>query len=550
MSTIKINVLGEERQVEKGITISAIAKEYQDRYEDDIVLAKVNGELRELFKYINRDSEISFVTTKDKIGRKTYRRSVILLVQRALDIFEEGLSAKLKVNYSMGQGYYCDVVGRSCDAEFLCKIKEIMQELVEKDIPMKKTSVRTRDAIETFRKAGYTDKEKLLKYRRSSATNIYDLEGTKDYFYGYMCASTGALKYFDLMPYDEGFMLLFPDKNTKEVAPFEDRPKLFKTLKASSEWGKTMKIDTVGALNDAICAGKTRDVILTQEALMEDRIGDIAKEIVSRGGIKFVLIAGPSSSGKTSFSHRLSNQLRARGITPHPVPLDMFYKDHEFTPRDENGNFDFECLEALDVELFNKNMIALLNGETVEMPNYNFKTGKREYKGDMLKISDGDILVIEGIHGLNEKMTYALPAESKFKIYISALTQLSIDEHNPLPTTDGRLIRRMVRDARTRGSSVQETIAMWESVRRGEENYIFPFQEEADVMFNSALIYELAVLKIYAEPQLFAIAKDAPEYPEAKRLLKLLEYFLPIPPEDIVNNSLAREFIGGSIFPV
>ena len=311
-----------------------------------------------------------------------------------------------------------------------------------------------------------------------------------------------------------------------------------------------MGIDTVGDLNEKICSGNVQDMIQVHEALQERRIGEIASEIASRKGVKFVMIAGPASSGKTSFSHRLSSQLKTYGLKPHPIALDNYYVDHSEAPLDENGNPDYECIEALAVDLFNQDMLRLLNGETVEMPRFNFKTGKREYNGNMLTLGEEDILVIEGIHGLNEKMSYSLPAESKFKIYISALTSLNVDDHNRIPTTDGRLIRRMVRDARTRGASAQHTIRMWPSVRRGEEKYIFPYQEEADVMFDSALIYELAVLKQYAEPLLFSIQKGEPEYFEAKRLLKFLEYFLTIPNDDLPNNSLCREFVGGSIFDV
>ena len=289
---------------------------------------------------------------------------------------------------------------------------------------------------------------------------------------------------------------------------------------------------------------------MVQEALMEKKLGELAQQIANEKNHKFVMIAGPSSSGKTTFSHRLSIQLSALGLIPHPFSLDDYYLDREKTPRDADGNYDFECLEALDVELFNRDMSALLRGETVSMPTFNFKTGKREYKGNTLTLGSQDILVIEGIHGLNDRLSYTLPEKSKFKIFISALTQLNIDEHNYLPSTDGRLIRRIVRDARTRNTTAQETIAMWKSVRRGEEQYIFPFQDSANVMFDSGLVYELAVLKAYAEPLLFSIDKSAPEYQEAKRLLKFLDYFLPVPSDTIAKNSILREFVGGSCFNV
>ncbi len=344
--------------------------------------------------------------------------------------------------------------------------------------------------------------------------------------------------------------MLPSESNTREVAPFVDRPKFFKVQHESNMWHAAMGLDCVGALNEQISQGNIGEMILVQEALQEKRIGDIAEQIKSRNGVKFVMIAGPSSSGKTSFSHRLSIQLKTLGLKPHPIALDNYFVNREDTPLDEDGNYNFECLEALDVEGFNKDMTALLKGERVEMPEFNFKAGRREYKGHFMQLEENDILVIEGIHGLNDALSYSLPAESKFKIYISALTQLNVDEHNRVPTTTGRLIRRMVRDARTRGTSAKGTIAMWHSVRRGEEENIFPFQEQADCMFNSALVYELAVLKQYAEPLLFQIGPDEPEYQEAKRLLKFLGYFLGISSEEIPHNSIVREFVGGSVFPV
>ncbi|MBQ7676820.1 MAG: nucleoside kinase, partial [Lachnospiraceae bacterium] len=349
---------------------------------------------------------------------------------------------------------------------------------------------------------------------------------------------------------EEGFILQFPKKGKSVVERYVPYPKLFAVLKDAMTWGDMMNISTVGALNVAITQGRTNEIILMQEALMEEKIGSIAAKISGEREKKFVMIAGPSSSGKTTFSHRLSMQLRARGLTPHPIGLDMYYKNRDEMPLDEFGEKDFEALEGLDIEQFNADMNALLRGEKVELPYFNFKTGKREYRNHFLQIGKDDVLVIEGIHGLNDKLSYSLPKESKFKIYISALTQLSIDEHNPLSTTDGRLIRRIVRDARTRGTQAAGTIAMWDSVRRGEEKNIFPFQEEADVMFNSALIYEMAVLKLYAEPLLFAVERDTPEFIEAKRLKKLLTYFLPMPTEIISQSSLIREFIGGSCYQV
>ena len=389
-----------------------------------------------------------------------------------------------------------------------------------------------------------------MHYRRSSRVNLYELDGVGDYFYGFMAPSTGMLKYFDIVPYESGFVLLFPGAHSRSVEPLVTSNKLFHTLDDSREWSKMLGIGTIGSLNDAIAAGRGQEIMLLQEALMEQKIGNLAAQIASDDKKKFIMIAGPSSSGKTSFANRLSIQLIAKGRKPHPLSLDDYYVDREFCPKHPDGSFDFECLESIDVKLFNEDMNRLLKGEAVDMPSFNFKTGKREYRGRKLTLGADDILVIEGIHGLNDRLSQLIPPEHKFKIYISALTQLNIDEHNPLSTTDERLIRRIVRDARTRGTNAMETIAMWPSVRKGERENIFPFQEQADVMFNSALVYELAVLKVYAEPLLFGIERDCPEYLEAKRLLKLLDYFLPMPADGIPNNSLLREFVGGSCFNV
>ena len=555
---VKLLINGEEKQYQAGTTYLQIANEYQKNYKDDIILVLLGNKLRELGKEVNKDGVLSFITTSEKTGKRAYRRSVILLMQKAIHNLWGKDGVDVRVKYSIGQGYYCELVQKadkgetpvSFDETKEAAMKQEMNRLVEANLPIKKENCSTDKAISLFHEQGMYDKERMFRYRRSSRVNIYNLDGYRDYFYGYMAPSTGYLKYYDVMAEAEGFMLLFPGDNTREVAEYEPRPKLFTTLKTSRDWGKMLDIDCIGALNDMIASGNTQDMILTQEALFEARIGNLAQQIIDAGGRKFIMIAGPSSSGKTTFSHRLSIQLQAKGLVPHPIPLDNYYKNRSECPKDEFGNYDLECLEALDVELFNQDMQRLLSGERVELPTFNFKTGKREYKGRFLQLGEEDVLVIEGIHGLNPKLSYSLPDESKFKIYISALTQLNIDEHNCLPTTDSRLIRRIVRDARTRGTSAIETIAMWDSVRRGEENYIFPFQEGADVMFNSALIYELAVLKVYAEPLLFAIDKESKEYLEAKRLLKFLDYFLPLPADNVSQTSVLREFIGGSCFHV
>lgn len=556
-------------------TLEAVADRFKDYYEDDIILGIVNGRLRELNKKIKSDCELSFVTTADRDGRRTYRRSVVLLLQRAIyDVY--GSMTQLHVMHSLGEGYYCqlekavecadsqqekynedtDLQGsrenseKSVTEHDIDRIVCSMYSFVEKDLPITKHSAKTQYAEQLFKEKGLHDKERLLHYRRSSRVNLYELDGVVDYFYGFMAPSTGMLKYFDIVPYENGFVLLFPGANSRSVEPLVTSNKLFHTLDDSREWSKMLGIGTIGSLNDAIAAGRGQEIMLLQEALMEQKIGNLAAQIASDDKKKFIMIAGPSSSGKTSFANRLSIQLIAKGRKPHPLSLDDYYVDRELCPKHPDGSFDFECLESIDVKLFNEDMNRLLKGEAVDMPSFNFKTGKREYRGRKLTLGADDILVIEGIHGLNDRLSQLIPPEHKFKIYISALTQLNIDEHNPLSTTDERLIRRIVRDARTRGTNAMETIAMWPSVRKGERENIFPFQEQADVMFNSALVYELAVLKVYAEPLLFGIERDCPEYLEAKRLLKLLDYFLPMPADGIPNNSLLREFVGGSCFNV
>lgn len=534
-------------------TYRQIALEFQKDYKDDIVLVFVNQKLQELHKTLSADCTLRFETTGDPIGHKTYKRSMSLMLVKAIyDVGGHKSVWKVRIHYSVSKGYYCTVDGDiQLDEEFLRRITCRMQEMVDMDMPINKRTIHTDEAILLFRQHGMHDKERLFEYRRVSKVNLYSMNEFEDYYYGYMVPSAGYLKYFKLYLYDEGFVIQMPTiRDTKELAPFEPQNKLFQVLKESTRWGDMLGIETVGALNEKITKSDVREVVLVQEAMQEKRIAEIAESISERSNIKFILIAGPSSSGKTTFSHRLSVQLRAIGLIPHPIAVDNYFVEREETPRDENGEFNFECIEAVDVKLFNEQLAQLLQGKEVVIPTFNFITGHKEYGNKPKKLGENDVLVIEGIHCLNPKLTESLPDDNKFKIYISALTQLNIDEHNRIPTTDGRLIRRLVRDARTRGSSAQRTISMWPSVRKGEEENIFPYQEEADVMFNSALIYELAVLKQYVEPLLFGVDKNVPEYVEAKRLLKFLDYFVGVGSEIIPMNSLLREFVGGGCFQV
>lgn len=550
----KLIINGETKEYPQGITYEEIVREYQSSYDKPLYLVTVDGKITELIKKVKKDATIEFIDAENSIGHKSYlRTAIMILIKSVYDVIgREGIDRVL-VEYSIGDGLYLELrlKDRELDDDTVKKIKSRMQEIIDADLPITKRSCPKDEAIRIFKEMGMEDKVKLFGFRRSSSINVYCLDGYYDYYYGYMLPSTGYVKYFDIMPYENGLMLLAPNRKTPDkISFFEPREKLFNTMKGANDWGEMMGIENVGDLNTAICDGSVDDMILVSEALQERRIGEIAKQIAERGNVKFVLIAGPSSSGKTSFSHRLSIQLRTYGMVPHPIGMDDYFVDREKTPRDENGDYNFECIEAIDTDQFNEDMTRLLNGEKVEMPDFNFKVGKREYNGRTMQLGSEDILVIEGIHGLNPKTSEKIPQENVFKIFISALTTLNIDDHNRIPTTDARMLRRMVRDYRTRGASAKRTINMWPSVRRGEEENIFPYQEGADVMFNSAMIYELAALKQYAEPLLYSIKPGEPEYFEAKRMLKFLEYFVGIDSKNIPNNSICREFVGGSIFNV
>ena len=543
---------GREYTFERGTSYGDIAKVFQQYYDYDIVLAVVNNKLSELHHHIHDDCELEFETLADHSGHKAYKRSCcLLLIKSFYDVVGGDKIDKIKIEFSMGAGYYCSAKGNfELNDELIAKVKARMQELVDENIPFVKKSYHITEIRKRCHEYGMLDKERLFNYRRGSQINMYHLSDFMDYFYGYMLPSTGYIKVFDLYHYRDGMILeMARRKNPLKQPEFHDTPHLFDAMMGASKWNAMLGVETVGALNDVICNGKFNDLVLVQEALQEHRIADIAEDIV-RQHKKFVMIAGPSSSGKTSFSHRLAIQLFAQGMRPHTVSLDNYFINRVDTPRMPNGKPDYESLKALDVECFNENMTDLLNGKSVEMPKYNFLTGEREYDGTIFKMGPEDVLVIEGIHGLNDKLSYSLPKESKYKIYISALTTLNLDEHNRIPTTDGRLIRRMVRDYRTRGASAVKTFSMWQDVRNGEEENIFPFQESADAMFNSALIYELAVLKQFAEPLLYSIKPGDPGYQESVRLLKFLEYFLGVSTEALPRNSIIREFVGGSCFNV
>ena len=519
-----------------------------------VVAAFVNKALREMSWKIHKDSEIEFLRVSTMFGYDMYKRSIILLMLKAAkDVLSKAEGDyRIEVMYSLASGYFCRLIDDETviDDELLLKIKNRMKELVDQDIVIGKRILHTHELRERFFQRDLPGKAALLKYRRASRTNVYYLDDYEDYYYGYMVPSTGCLREFDLKTHDDGFVLVIPEKTTLRLPEHYKAPeKLYQVLRKSEDWGREMNVSCVGELNDMIVDGQTGKMILVQEVLMEKQIADIAEQIVG-GEKKIILIAGPSSSGKTTFSNRLSIQLKSHGMQPHPIAMDNFFKERVDTPKDKDGKYDFECIEAMDLDLFNKTMSRLLDGEEVEMPVFDFTVGEKKYDGRKLKLGNEDVLVVEGIHALNPLSTISLPKDRSYKVYISALTQLNIDEHNGISTTDTRLLRRIVRDARTRGNSAQKTISMWPSVRRGETENIFPYQEQADAMFNSALLYELPAIKQFAEPLLFGVPEDSDEYYEAKRLLKFLDYFLGIDVQSVPQNSLIREFIGGGCFEI
>ena len=544
---INVQANGKNLQVVPGTTLAEIAGMIEGPH--PVLIAKVGHRLLELHRKIERDCIIDFLDLTSENGFRVYQRSLVfVMILAAREIL--GRSTRVVVEHSVNKNYYCEILedGVKLTPEILSDIKNKMHEIVEKDLPIVKQSFILEDGIRLADEMNLQDKVQLLAYRTTASVNFYRLDWFYDYFYGPMAPRAGVLTKFDLRLQGDGFMLIFPNPRSPEhFSELKNITKISQVFRESNNWARILKIDTVGALNDKISHGEAGDVIRITEALHEKSIAQIADK-VHQLGKNLVLIAGPSSSGKTTFSHRLCVQLRVNGLKPHVISLDDYYVNREDTPLDKFGKPDFESLYSIDVPKFNTDLQELLRGGTVNMPKYNFLTGKREYKGKFLKLEDSDVLVIEGIHGLNPELTRKVSDSNKFKIFISALTQLNLDDHNRIPAADTRMIRRIVRDSQFRGFDAKRTIELWPSVTRGESENIFPFQDEADVIFNSALIYEMCILKLYAMPQLFAIERSAQEFAEASRLLKFLDCFMGILEKEVPNNSLLREFIGGSCF--
>lgn len=548
--TIKVNILGVgEVSAERGTSLFELSEKYAAGRERPALVAKVNNELQELIRPVLYDLTVEFLDITNPQGYRAYQRGIaFLMVYAAKAVL--GKKARVVIAHSINKNYYCELpeLENGITDEILAKIEQVMRDAVEKDLPIEKHTMPKELAIRTCEELGLSDKVTLLKYRHNMTYSFYKLDWLYNYFYGEMPPRTGRLNQFKLVRRTQSFMLQFPDAaQNYEFVELAPENSLTEVFAESNRWTRIMKTDTVGALNDKLCQSGDGEIIRVAEALHEKKIALLADQIMQEHR-PIVLIAGPSSSGKTTFASRLGVQLSVNGAIPHIISLDNYYLNRKDCPRDEFGNYDFETIDAIDTAQITKDLKALLEGQRVEIPSFNFYTGRREYKGNFLKLSKADVLILEGIHGLNERVSADVPRSDKFKIFISALTQINIDDHNRISTTDARLMRRMVRDFLFRGSSAAETLDRWPSVLLGEVKYIYPHQHLADAFFNSALVYEMCVIKQYAEPLLFGINLDEPQFTEARRLIKFLSSFLGVPSETIPPNSILREFVGGSCF--
>lgn len=545
---ITVTIEEREHSVLKGTTLEEVKNDFYSGNKAIVVAAYVNNEIKELTYAITEDCKVSFVDLSTADGVRIYQRSLAFLLVKAFhDIFPD---ETIEICHSVSKGLFFECSVKGLNEEDVLKIEERMRTLVNMNLPFEKKTMPTEEAKQLFLKKNRIDKYGAIKYREKPYVTFYRFDDMEDYFYGFMVPSSGYLTLFRLEFDNGGIVLISPRVTNPNTVEEHDIPKkLFQVFSEYRQWVNILGVDNVGKLNDIIEAGKADEFIRISEAIHEKKIARIADMIAEkRDKVKVILIAGPSSSGKTTFAQRLSIQLRVNGLVPVNISLDDYFVDKDNTPLDEHGKPDYEALEAIDLKLFNQQLNSLINGEEVSIPTFNFLTGRREYNNRKLQLKEGHVLVIEGIHGLNPKLTEEVSENSKFKIYISAITSMRIDKHNRIPTTDLRFIRRIVRDNRFRGCPAEKTIMLWPSVRRGEERNIFPFQEQADVMFNSSLIYELGVLKTLAIPLLSEIKPDQPQYSESRRLIEFLSYFLNINSDEIPPNSILREFIGGSCF--
>lgn len=549
MEKLKINLNGKkEILIEKGKTLGDILCQHPIENEWPIVLGHMNGKIYELNSKISEEGTLELIDLSSDAGNRAYIRTLQFILIKAT--LEEFPGANISIQHSLSKGLYCEIKnGNFLKEKDLEKIKKRMKKIIDENIPIKKEYFTKEETMKMLKRHNMEDRIKLLSHLNLEKIKLYELDGVYEYFYGPMAESTGIIKEFDLMYYEPGFILRYPTKEKPNKLPeFEEHKKLANIFRETERWGDILEVADVGSLNNKVDTGEIIDIIRVAEALHEKKAANIADMITDRKNVKLVLIAGPSSSGKTTFARRLGIQLRVNGLIPIPIGLDDYFVEREKTPKDENGEYDFESIYAVDLELFNEHLTRILKGEEVHIPKYNFVTGKREWNGTKVKLPSNGILIVEGIHGLNDLLTSSIADENKFKIYISALTQLNLDNHNRIATTDVRMIRRIVRDNMSRGYSAEETLKMWPSIRRGEEKNIFVFQENADVMFNSTLVYELCILKKFAIKELEKIQPSSPVYLEAYRLKSILNFFKEVDTSHIPENSILREFIGGSWF--
>lgn len=544
---IKIQYNGKTIDVENGTKIIDILGDEVKKI--GAIAARFNNEVKSLNYKLKENGNLSLIDISNKDGIRIYRKGLLFIIGKAIS--ELYPNAKIMVNYQLSNSLLCEITNMEITDKMIENINKKVADIVEKNLPIEKKSMSKKEAEEFYKNSETINGKLQLELHTKKQVSLYWCEDYFDYYYGILPISTGVMNLYEIIKYEKGFLIRYPSrKEINKLPEFKENRKLMATLDEYDVLHTVLNVPTVKKLNEVIRQGKIKDYILLDEALHEKKIANIADDILKNDKIKMILIAGPSSSGKTTFAQRLGIQLRLNGLKPVTISVDNYFVERPQNPIDENGNYNFECLEAIDVKLLNEHLLRLLNGEEVEIPTFDFEVGTKRYNGNTLKLADDEVLVIEGIHCLNDKLTPLIPKEQKYKIYISCLTVLNIDEHNRISTTDTRLIRRMVRDSQFRGYKALHTLQMWDSVVEGEEKNIFPFQEEADSMFNSSLIYELAVLKDYAIPLLEEIDNSNPEYSEAKRLYRMLGYFESIPADYLPNNSLLREFVGGSIFNV
>ncbi len=513
----------------------------------NIIACMVNNEVKSLNYILKENDEIELLDTSSRDGARIYTRGLLFIMAMAFHkLYPEIL---LTVNYQLSSSMFCEIENNIITEEMIEAIRKEMQNIIEKDLPIKKVQMKREEAIEFIKKENTGIGKIQIENKEKEKVSFYFCENYYNYFFGVMPISTGYIKLFDIMKYQKGFLVRYPSKTSpNEIKPYQEGKKLMATLEEYDDINRILGISTLEQLNEKIRNGEGKEIILLSEALHEKKIAQIADKITEDRNKRVILIAGPSSSGKTTFAKRLGIELRLNGLKPKTISVDNYFVEREETPKDEFGNYNFEALEAVDLKLLNEHLVKLLNGEEIEVPTFNFQEGKKYYTGKTMKLEQDEVLIMEGIHCLNDKLTPAIPKEKKFKIYISALTVLNIDYYNRISTTDTRIIRRTVRDNQFRGYDALKTLASWYSVTAGEEKNIFPFQEEADAMFNTSLVYEINVLKKYALPLFEKIGREYKEYAEAKRLCEFLKYFEPLPIEDVPKNSLLQEFLGNSIF--